>query len=296
MKTHQLILLMLLSIFVVACNSQAPTLSDSQRAEAEKQIREISIKWLELWKSHDLEGLKTLFADDAVVYRLNIEPAVGLAAIIDVYAKEFEQNPQGTTEWSTERVEISTSGDMAIEYGSFSVAAMGPNGTVDDHGRFVTVYRNINGTWKVYSDIGSSTKPLIQKADAEKQIREISAKWLELWNKRDIEGLKLFFTDDAIVYRQNTPPSVGPTAIGETYAKEFKQNPKMVSNWKTDKVEVSISGDYAVEYGSYWDKGLGPNGNIEANGNYVTVYRNINSVWKAYSDISSVTKPVEPAK
>lgn len=138
----------------------------------------------------------------------------------------------------------------------------------------------------------TSTLSVSQKAEAEKQIREISVKWLELWNKRDIDGLKLLFTDDAVVYRQNTLPSIGPTAIGETYAKEFKENPKMESNWKTDKAEVSAAGDYAIEYGSYWDKGLGPNGNIETNGKYVTVYRNINGTWKAYSDISSTTNPV----
>ena len=131
-----------------------------------------------------------------------------------------------------------------------------------------------------------------QKVDVEKQIREISAKWLVLWNSRDVEGLKQLLSDDAVVYRVNTPSSVGPAAIGETWAKEFEQNPKWVSDWKTDKVVVAAAGDYAIEYGSFWDKGLGPNGDNDTYGKYVTVYKFINGTWKVYSDIGLVTKPI----
>ena len=125
----------------------------------EQAIRSTSMKWLELVKNHDAAGEAALFANDGIEYNENQEPSVGPVAIQKSLTQTQKQNPKEVVNWTTDRVEIAASGDLAVEYGSYTITGLGLNGTGTDHGKYVTVYRKVNGTWKVVADIGSSTKP-----------------------------------------------------------------------------------------------------------------------------------------
>lgn len=125
----------------------------------EQAIRSISMKWLELSKSRNAAGMAALFADDGELYSMNQEPIVGPAAIQRWFTKNQKENPKIVVNWTTDRVEIAAYGDLAVEYGSFTQTGLGLSGTETDQGKYVTVYRKVNGTWKVVADIGNSTKP-----------------------------------------------------------------------------------------------------------------------------------------
>lgn len=131
----------------------------SRSKDDEQAVRDVSKKWLELAKKHDAAGCAALFADNGVSYSMNQEPFVGSAAIKKHLDEDLAQNPKMSIDWSTEKVDVSASGDMAVEYGKFNVTDLGPNGTESDTGKYVTVYKKVNGAWKVVADIGSSTKP-----------------------------------------------------------------------------------------------------------------------------------------
>jgi uncharacterized protein (TIGR02246 family) len=143
---------------LTACAPQAEKQKVDLKAE-EEAIRSLSMKWLELWNSHDAASMAALFVDNGVAFRKNQEPTVGITAINDLFTRDHKQNPKVVSNWITDRVEISTSGDLAIEYGSWTDTGAGLTGTEEDHGKYVTVYRKINGTWKVSADISVSTKP-----------------------------------------------------------------------------------------------------------------------------------------
>ncbi len=125
----------------------------------EQTIRSISMQWLQMVNKHDAVGEAALFADDGIEYARNQEPVVGPTAIQKFVAQEYEKNPKAVMNWNTERFEIAASGDLAVEYGKWTETIQGQSGTKEDHGKYVTVYRKINGTWKVAADIGNSTKP-----------------------------------------------------------------------------------------------------------------------------------------
>jgi uncharacterized protein (TIGR02246 family) len=127
----------------------------------EQAIRAVSNKWLELENKNDFAAIAALFADDGVAYRLNQEPAVGPAAIKKLFTQLHEQNSKSVADWTTDRVEIATSGDMAVEYGKYNEKGLGPDGTGTDQGRYATVYRKVNGVWKITADISVSTKPKV---------------------------------------------------------------------------------------------------------------------------------------
>jgi len=143
---------------LAACVQQTEKKPVDLKSE-EQAIRSLSMKWLELDKAHDVAGQAALYADDGVTIRENEEPAVGPTAIQNLIIRFYEQNPKVIPNWGTDRVEIAVSGDLAVEYGSWSGTDFGPTGTEEDHGKYITVYRKVNGIWKVASDISLSTKP-----------------------------------------------------------------------------------------------------------------------------------------
>lgn len=151
----KVILLGLIFVGLSTFAQQKPVDSKSD----EQAIRSISKNWLELTKKHDSGASAALFADNGVSYSMNQEPFVGPAAIKKHFDEDLAQNPKEVVDWSTEKVEVSASGDMAVEYGKFNVSGLGPNGTDSDMGKYITVYRKVNGAWKVTADIGTSTKP-----------------------------------------------------------------------------------------------------------------------------------------
>jgi uncharacterized protein (TIGR02246 family) len=132
---------------------------DKKDLKADEQaIRDISKKWLEFEKKKDMAGIAALFADDGALYRTGYPPAVGKDAIKNQLTKMQQANPREEADFSTDRVDVAASGDMAVEYGKYSTKNMGPDGKDSDQGKYVTVYRKVNGTWKVTADISSSSK------------------------------------------------------------------------------------------------------------------------------------------
>jgi ketosteroid isomerase-like protein len=147
-------------IFLVltACAQQTEKQKIDLNAE-EQAVRAVSMQWLDLAKKHDLPNIVLLLTDDVTFYRENNEPAVGHAAFLKIEEQYLESNPSFVPNWSTDRVEIASSGDLAVEWGTWSESGSGLDGTAEDHGRYVTVYRKVDGIWKVATDISVSTKP-----------------------------------------------------------------------------------------------------------------------------------------
>jgi ketosteroid isomerase-like protein len=156
------IFLFLYCILVLTSNYTNAQNAKVDLKDDELAIRSISMKWLELAKKHDITNLTALFVNDGVIYREHQDPAVGFAGIKAQFTKDFKDNPRLVPNWTTDHVTISASGDLAVEYGSWNDTGRGPEGTGSDHGRFVTVYRKVNGTWKVSSDFSLSTRPETQ--------------------------------------------------------------------------------------------------------------------------------------
>jgi uncharacterized protein (TIGR02246 family) len=155
----RLIFLGLIFLGLTTFAQQKPADSKSD----EMAIRSISKNWLELTKKHDAAGSAAVFAPDGVSYSSNHEPYIGIAAITKHFTDDLVQNPKEVVDWSTDKVEVAASGDLAVEYGKYNVTGLGPDGKGSDMGKYITVYRKVNGAWKVAADIGTSTMPAMAK-------------------------------------------------------------------------------------------------------------------------------------
>jgi uncharacterized protein (TIGR02246 family) len=133
-------------------------------------------------------------------------------------------------------------------------------------------------------------------AAAEKAIRDADARWLKAAQARDAAAEAAAFAPDGIAYRDHVEPLKGPAAYQAYSEKQYAENPKASTNWTTDTIQVVPSGDLAVQTGTYQLTGLGPKGDIEDKGRFVTVWKKVGTDWKVAHDISVTTMPEAPAK
>jgi uncharacterized protein (TIGR02246 family) len=152
------IFLMGFIFFGLTAFAQQGGMTKADLESEEKAIRDISKNWLEMEKKNNVAGIVELFADDAVLFRPNGEPVKGHDAIRKHFTVSNEQNPEEEVDWKTDRVEIASSGDLAVEYGKFDVKKTGPDGKGTDEGVYMTVFRKEAGKWKITADMVNSTK------------------------------------------------------------------------------------------------------------------------------------------
>jgi uncharacterized protein (TIGR02246 family) len=151
-------------VFFVACSPPAPPpapLSDTKPdlAAEERAIRDADARWLKAAKSDDASAEAAVFASDGVAYREHLQPMVGPAGYQAYVTKFRADNPKATPDWSTDTIQVVDSGNLAIQTGEYRLTGLGPKGDGADTGRFVTVWKKVNGEWKVAHDISSTTMP-----------------------------------------------------------------------------------------------------------------------------------------
>jgi uncharacterized protein (TIGR02246 family) len=125
-------------------------------AAEEQAVRAVSQQWLQAETARDAAAIAALFTDDGIVYREDREPVSGSTAIQAYMAQDFADDPQETASWTTDRVDVAASGDLAVEHGTWTSTG-GKNGP--DNGWYLTQYRKANDQWKVVADMSISTRP-----------------------------------------------------------------------------------------------------------------------------------------
>jgi uncharacterized protein (TIGR02246 family) len=112
-------------------------------------------------------------------------------------------------------------------------------------------------------------------------IEAVNAKWMELFNKGDFDGIGQLYTADATAFPPGAPMVKGRAAI----AAMWKGMAEQVTDPKVTTLEVKRLGWRAArEIGTFSlkTKGASPK---EVTGKYVVVWERIRGQWKLSSDI-----------
>ena len=118
---------------------------------------------------------------------------------------------------------------------------------------------------------------LAQKA----KIEAVNAKWSELFNKGDFDGLAQLYTADAIAFPPGFAMVRGRAAVG----KMWKSMAEQVSDPKITTLEVKRLGPSAVrEIGTFSLMTKGPSPK-EVSGKYLVVWERFRGDWKLAADI-----------
>ena len=123
---------------------------------------------------------------------------------------------------------------------------------------------------------------LIAPAVAQKaEIEAVNAKWVELFNKGDFDGVASLYTDDATAFPPGSGMVKGRAAIGAMW----KSMAEQVSDPKVTTLDVKPLGPAAArEIGTFSLKTKGPTPQ-EVTGKYVVVWEKVGADWKLAADI-----------
>lgn len=153
------------SILLAACSANAPernganaTAQASEAARDVQAIRMANERWLELIRAKDATAIAQLYAEDGALMPPNSPMANSRQAIRDAW-QSMMQTPNFDLTFAAESIVVSSSGDMALDRGTYDLAMNPPSGPVRDNGKYVVVWRKFGSEWKVAADIFNSNRP-----------------------------------------------------------------------------------------------------------------------------------------
>jgi uncharacterized protein (TIGR02246 family) len=164
--TIRLILLGATALLVSSCGP-GPENANGASTEAatsvsstadEEAIRSQVARWLDLIKSKDAAAIAQMYTEDGAFMPPNAAIGKGRTAIEQSWAAMMG-TPGFDLTFAPEQIVVSSSGDMALDRGTYRLA-VAPEGTEQiDTGKYVVVWRKVDGEWKAAADIINSDIP-----------------------------------------------------------------------------------------------------------------------------------------
>ena len=162
-----LLLLSVAALLLPACQASEKSGNSGVEANAtagadagaeEQVIRGQVNRWLQLVKAKDAAAIATLYAEDGAVMPPNGPIAKGRDAIQKAWAG-MVQTPGFDLTFTPEQIIVSSSGDMALDRGTYKLAVAPGGKPQTDTGKYVVVWRKVGGEWKAAADIFNSDLP-----------------------------------------------------------------------------------------------------------------------------------------
>lgn len=138
-----------LTFFLVAACASGCSNSRASFSGEEAAIRATDAKWLAAAQAHDLERILPFWADDATILPSGAAAVTGKAAIRQYVAGAFA-TPGFSITWNTDKIEVSSSGDLAYSTGTNRITF---GNSVADNRAVVIWKKQPDGSWKCIVDM-----------------------------------------------------------------------------------------------------------------------------------------------
>lgn len=150
---------MVLLVLGSACTPPAPQPPPDTRAADAAAIRQADSAGSARSLAHDLDGVVSIYADDAFVFPTDAPIANTKDQIRAAWASAL--TPNSALSWKATKVDVARSGDMAYVIGTEAFTTTDSKGApTSGHGKYVEVWKKqADGTWKVVADIGNDDAP-----------------------------------------------------------------------------------------------------------------------------------------
>src|SRR2546423_10462557 len=137
--------------------SACATMTVNQATE-EAAIRAAETEYMAAVNAHDANRLLAVHAPDAVLMLSNSPLSTGTTAIRSSFTDFFSQGSP-TLSFTPTRIEV-TSPTTAYDYGTYTLNMNTPQGQMTDRGNYTTLWRKINGQWRIALDAPVTSTPM----------------------------------------------------------------------------------------------------------------------------------------
>jgi uncharacterized protein (TIGR02246 family) len=109
----------------------------------------------------DVATIAGFYADDAILLPPGGQRVDGAAAIQETMTGWIEEGGTPTSMTLTsDEITLTAAGDYAHAIGTWTMSGPAPDGTEwSDNGKFVALWKNVDGDWKMAADIWNSDNP-----------------------------------------------------------------------------------------------------------------------------------------
>ena len=143
---------------LAGCTPAAPPAPPDTRAADTQAIRDIETAWSQSFASRDINKVTANYSDDASLFLPDMPIITGRANIVSQMGPFFNDK-NFTLSFTTDKVVVAKSGDMAYTQGSYTSTMTDPKTkkVVTEKGKYVTVYtKQADGSWKATADIDNA--------------------------------------------------------------------------------------------------------------------------------------------
>ena len=154
MKTlKKITALIALALALAGCNKPAEPVSTFDLEKVKTGIAEINQKLMSSFNGGDSIAFASLYHSQAIVMPDNDEQVTAdkmVSAINDATKMGMQLKVQTSNVWGD--------ADLVVEEGTFEMTDKA--GTHMDHGKYIVLWKEENGQWKIFRDIWNSSMPM----------------------------------------------------------------------------------------------------------------------------------------
>ena len=150
-----------LAALLAGCTPATPPAAPDTRDADAKAIRQLEADCLQAWAAKDADKIVSFYADDASLFLAGMPVVTGRDNIANV-AKQYLADKNFSLTFSTSKVIVSKSGDLAYTQGSYAMTYTDAKAkkAMSEKGKYVTVYmKQADGSWKAVADIDNADGP-----------------------------------------------------------------------------------------------------------------------------------------
>jgi len=153
---------------MIGCSQSTPKLENVKadttkptvnRAEEERSLRQTDVAWSDAAGKKDVDATAAFMTDDGT----QLPPNAPLAKGKDAVKKEWADLlglKDIALKWEPVNVQVADSGELGYTNGTYTLAFTDPKGAkVNDKGKYLEVWKKVDGKWKCYLDMYSSDIP-----------------------------------------------------------------------------------------------------------------------------------------
>jgi ketosteroid isomerase-like protein len=116
--------------------------SEADRIEIEKVMKRVEAAE----NAHDVEGMLAEMAEPGILHVCGVPHVQGNDAVRGLYGEFFKTFIR--TDITQLGITVSSSGDLAWDYGSYVNQYQGPDGPIREEGKYLGVWTKVAGQWK----------------------------------------------------------------------------------------------------------------------------------------------------